>query len=213
MPNDDYTEDTYDRNNVRQRPKSLLTRGSKPIVVEEWDEEIGDWRRQIKMSRIKFGDVEKGIFLETFRKWGRMGEAAAAAGVTTATVRTHIKDDEDFAEAVLLAEDEYREKLVGHHQDLVFNGTIKKSYDRNGNLVSEETIYPIRLIELELKKHDSGYREKQEISHQHSGGVLVAPAEMGSIDDWQKKFENMRDITPDNDEDKDKEDPGLIGKD
>lgn len=200
MPNDDYTEDTYDRNNVRQRPKSLLARGSKPVVVKEWDEELGDWRRRIKMERIKFGDREKGQFLETYRKWGRMGEAAASAGVSTQCVRAHMDKDEDFAEALLMAEEEYREKLIGHHQDLVFNGTIKKSYDRNGNLVSEETVYPIRLIELELKKHDKGYREKQELAVNHSGGVLVAPADMGSIEDWEKKFSSMKNVTPDDED-------------
>ncbi len=204
MSDNEYNEEVYDRNNVRQRPRSLLARGSKPVVVDEMDED-GNWRRRIKMSRIKFGDAEKGVFLEVFRKWGRMGEAAAAAGVSTATVRKHIDEDEDFAEALLVCEEEYKEKLLGHHQDLVFNGTIKKSYDRNGNLVSEETIYPIRLIELELKKHDSGYREKQEISHQHSGGVLIAPSDMGSIDDWEKKFGNMKDVTPGEEDDKDVE--------
>lgn len=193
---DDFTEDNYDRIQVRQRPRSLLARGSKPVLVEYQDED-GNWRSKIKMSRIKFGDAEKGIFLETYRKWGRMGEAAAAAGVSTQSVRKAIDEDEDFAEALMMAEEEYREKLIGHHQDLVFNGTIKKSYDRNGNIVSEETIYPIRLIELELKKHDPGYREKQEISHKHSGGVLIAPAEMGTIDDWEAKFSTMKDVTPD----------------
>lgn len=192
----DYTEDTYDRNNIRKRPRSLLDRGSKPILVEEWDEEAGEWRRRIKMSRKLLDEAGKARFLETYRKWGRMGDAAAAVPCSTQVVRKEIAEDEDFAEAVLMAEEEYRDKLIGHHQDLVFNGTIKKSYDRNGNLVSEETIYPIRLIELELKKHDSGYREKQEVAVNHSGGVLVAPAEMGSIDDWEKKFSNMKDITP-----------------
>ncbi|QDP65339.1 MAG: hypothetical protein Unbinned200contig1000_79 [Prokaryotic dsDNA virus sp.] len=200
MMTNDYNEDTYDRNNVRTRPRSLLTRGSKPVVVEEWDDELKEWRRRIKMSRIKFGDKEKGIFLEVYRKWGRMGEAAAAAGVSTQCVRAHIDKDEDFAEALLIAEEEYKDKLIGHHQDLVFNGTIKKSYDRNGNLVSEETIYPIRLIELELKKHDQGYREKQEISHKHSGGVLLAPAEVDSIEDWETKFKRMKDVTPSEDQ-------------
>ena len=195
---DSFSADDYDKIQVRQRPRSLLTRGSKPVLVEYQDED-GNWRSRIKMSRIKFGDAEKGVFLETFRKWGRMGEAAAAAGVSTQTVRKHVDEDEDFAEALMMAEEEYREKLIGHHQDLVFNGTIKKSYDRNGNLVSEETVYPIRLIELELKKHDTGYREKQEISHQHSGGVLIAPAEMGSIEDWESKFQNMKNVTPDED--------------
>jgi len=194
---DEYTDEHYDRIQVRQRPRSLLARGSKPIVVEEWDEETGDWRRRIKMSRKLLDEAGKGRFLEVYRKWGRMGEAAAAVPCSTQVVRKEIAEDEEFAEAVLMAEEEYREKLIGHHQDLVFNGTIKKSYDRNGNIVSEETIYPIRLIELELKKHDPGYREKQEISHKHSGGVLIAPAEMGTIDDWEAKFSNMKDVTPD----------------
>lgn len=202
---DNYDQDTYDSNNVRKRPTSLLARGSKVELIEEQDE-YGNWRRRIKMSRIKFGDKEKGRFLDEYRKWGRMGESAALVGVSPQCVREHMHEDEDFAEAMLMAEQEYQEKLIGHHQDLVFNGTIKKSYDRNGNLVSEETIYPIRLIELELKKHDSGYREKQEMAVTHSGGVLVAPAEMSSIDDWEKRFAKATDVSPQIDQIEDKED-------
>ena len=206
----EYNTEIYDRNNVTERPRSLLARGSKPVVVKERDED-GEWRTRIKMSRIKFGDTEKGVFLETYRKWGRMGEAAAAAGVTTGTVRRHIEEDEDFAEALLTAEEEYTEKLIGHHQNLVFNGTVKTSYDRNGNKVSEETVYPIRLIELELKKHDSGYREKQEVAVSHSGGVLVAPAEVGSIEDWENKFSSpMKNVTPDEDKEDSEEERGRL---
>ena len=196
MDNQEFTEDDHERINVRQRPRNLLARGSKPILIEERDEETGEWRRRIKMSRKLLDDAGKQRFLDEFRKWGRMGDAAAAVPCSTQVVRKEIAEDEDFAEAVLMAEEDYRDKLIGHHQDLVFNGTVRKSYDRNGNLVSEETIYPIRLIELELKKHDQGYREKQEVAVSHSGGVLVAPAEMDSIDDWEKKFSNMRDVTP-----------------
>jgi len=194
MP-DDYSQDTYDNAQVRKRPTSLLSRGSKVVVIEEQDED-GTWRRRIKMDRIKFGDAEKGRFLDEYRKWGRMGESAASVGVSPQCVREHMAADEEFAEAMLMAEQEYQEKLIGHHQDLVFNGTIKKSYDRNGNLVSEETVYPIRLIEMELKKHDEGYREKQEMKVNHSGGVLVAPAEMASIDDWEKRFAKAKDVSP-----------------
>ena len=148
------------------------------------------------MSRIKFDDEAKGAFLKEFAKWGRMGDAAAAAGVTTNCVRQHMAEDEDFAEAVMVAEEDYRRKLIAHHQDLVFNGTVKENFDRNGNIVSRETIYPIRLIELELKKHDQGYREKQEIAVSHSGGVLVAPASVGSIDEWEQRFAQAKDVTP-----------------
>ncbi|HRI38971.1 MAG TPA: hypothetical protein PLO50_10470 [Nitrospira sp.] len=148
------------------------------------------------MERIKFDDKAKGVFLNEYRKWGRMGESAAAAGVSLQCVRYHLDQDEDFGQAMMMAEAEYQDKLIAHHQDLVFNGTERNSYDRNGNLVSTETIYPIRLIELELKKHDKGYREKQELEVKHSGGVLVAPAEMKSIDDWESRFGSAKDITP-----------------
>ena len=191
-----YADDYDSSHKVHPRPRSLISRGSRPIRITEVDPETGEWRTRIKMSRNKFLEQEKQIFLEEYSKWGRIGESAAAAGVSLQTVRKALDDDEEFAEAFLLQEEEYKDKLIGHHQDLIFNGTVKKSYDRNGNIVSEETIYPIRLIELELKKHDAGYRDKQEIKHQHSGGVLVAPAEMASIEDWEKKFEVMKVVSP-----------------
>lgn len=189
----------YDRDEAfRIRPtlRSLISRGSKAVMVEEFDEETGSWRQKIKMSRLRFDDKAKGIFLEEYRKWGRMGESASAAGVTPQCVRHHMEIDEEFAQAMLIAENEYQDKLISHHQNLVFNGTEKVSFDRNGNIVSRETVYPIRLIELELKKHDKGYRDKQEVEINHTGGVLVAPAEMGSIDAWEKRFTEAKDVTP-----------------
>lgn len=188
----------YETNSFRlnSRPQSLLSRGSKAKRVDIQDPETGEWRTVIRMTRHKFDEEAKGIFLREYEKWGRMGESAAAAGVSTQTVRKAMEDDEDFAEAMLMCETTYKDKLIGHHQDLLFNGTEKESFDRNGNLVSTERIYPIRLIEMELKKHDSGYRDKQEIAVNHSGGVLVAPADMSSIDDWEKRFSKAKDVTP-----------------
>jgi len=192
----DYAQQ-YDENfSMRKRPRSLISRGSKPVKVDIFDDVTGEWRTEIRMSRVKFDDKAKEIFLREFAKWGRMGEAAAAAGVGTLTVRRHMEEDEEFAEAFLMQEQEYQDKLIGHHQNLLFNGTKKKSYDRNGNLVSEETIYPIRLIELELKKHDKGYRDKQEVEINHTGGVMVVPAEMADVDDWEKRFGAAKDISP-----------------
>ena len=191
----DYAAEYDKQFRVRSTPRSLIARGSKPILVSYQDGD-GEWRHKIKMSRVKFDDKAKEVFLEEYRKWGRMGESAAAAGVSTSAVRAAIDKDEDFAEALMVAESEYKDKLISHHQDLVFNGQEKVHYDRNGNIMSRETIYPIRLIELELKKHDEGYRDKQELKVQHTGGVLIAPAEMPSIDDWEKRFGEAKDVTP-----------------
>jgi len=193
---DDYSQKYDEEFRMRERPRSLISRGSKPVKVDIFDDITGEWRTEIRMSRIKFDDKAKEIFLREYAKWGRMGEAAAAAGVSPQTVRAHLEDDEDFAEALIMQETEYQEKLIGHHQNLLFNGTTKKSYDRNGNLVSEETIYPIRLIELELKKHDEGYRDKQEVKVNHTGGVMIAPAETKDVDDWEKRFGAAKDVTP-----------------
>lgn len=200
-----FDEDSTDGSfRLRRAPRSLLSRGSTAIREQVLDEKTGDWRTVVRFSRRKFdNDWAKQTFLETYQRWGRIGEAAAAAGVSTQTVRKACLEDEDFAEAVTMAEETYREKLIAHHQDLVFNGTEKISYDRNGNIVSKEQIYPIRLIELELKKHDAGYRDKQEIDVTHKGGVLVAPAEMGSIDDWEKRFSQAKVISPPVEEDED----------
>ena len=111
-----------------------------------------------------------------------------------------MEDDEEFAEAFYEVEQDYKEKLIGHHQDLLFNGIEKNRYDREGNLVETTRDYPIRLIELELKKHDEGYRDKKEMKVNHTGGVLVAPAETKSIDDWESRFSGAKDVTP----------PGLL---
>lgn len=182
---------------IRKRPRNLLSRGSMVTLKQEMDLDTGEWRAVVRMSRRKLdSDVHKAAFLDSYSKWGRMGEAAAAAGVTGATIRKAMEVDEDFAEAVLLAEEAYRERLIAHHQDLVFNGTEKIIYDRNGNVLSREQIFPIRLIELELKKHDKGYREKQEVDITHKGGVMIAPAEMNTIDDWEKRFAGAKNVTP-----------------
>ena len=177
-------------------PRSLISRGSRPARVREIDPETGEWRSVIKMTRKKIHDDEKGIFLREYAKWGRMAESAAAIDCTPDTVKAEMKRDQEFAEAVLVAENAYRDKLIAHHQNLLFNGTQKESFDRNGNLVSVETIYPIRLIELELKKHDAGYRDKQEVDVKVSGGVLVAPATVQSIEDWESRFTVAKDVTP-----------------
>lgn len=207
MPSDEIEDYSHGRERqfrLRNPPRSLLARGSIAKREKVWDEELGDWKTVVRFSRRKFDDDRaKGAFLEAFATHGRIGEAAAVAGVSTQTVRKACEEDEDFAEAVMMAEEAYREKLISHHQDLLFNGTEKITYNKEGAIVGRETIYPIRLIELELKKHDKGYREKQEVDITHKGGVLIAPAETKTIDDWETRFASAKVISPAPSEDED----------
>lgn len=169
--------------------KDLKEYGSKrgvfrAVPVQMFD---GTWRTQI-ITGHKFTDREKEIFLNEYSKHGRKGAAARIAGVSTKTISDHVSKDPHFAMACLEAENNYRERLVEHVQNLVFEGTEKISYDRTGNIVSREQIYPIPLILAEMKKVDDGYRDKKEVTMNVNGGVLVAPSNMESIEDWEKKF-------------------------
>lgn len=161
--------------------------GSK-FLAEDYQDEDGNWRVRIRSQLIKFDDEAKLVFLSVYSQVGRFETAASAAGVSGSCVRVHMKKDTEFAEALLVAQDHYRDKVISHAQNLIFNGTQKETYDRNGNMVSTETVYPIRLIELELKKVDEGYRDKKEVDFKMSGGVMIAPKEVESIDDWKQKF-------------------------
>lgn len=165
-----------------------------PLGIVKFQDYNGDWRIKMIQQRSKLTNEKKGIFLEELAKHGRIGHAAQAAGVTSRTVSCARFRDEVFDEACINALELYKDRLIEHHQDLVFNGTKRISYDRLGNVIAEETIFPIRLIELELKKHDEGYRDKREVSMNISGGVLVAPAEVKSIDDWESRFSREDEI-------------------
>lgn len=159
-----------------------------PVRVQNPD---GTWRIAIRSSRTLFDDDAKQRFLETYSVAGRMGDACRAAGITPKTARWHMESDQEFGEACLAAEETYRSRLHTHVENLVFNGTIKETFDRNGQVVSRETVYPVRLIELELKAHDERYRDKREVDMKVSGGVLVAPREAESIDDWERRFASV----------------------
>lgn len=171
---------------------SDLPRKTHMFAPVQYQDADGTWRVKIVSQREKLDDRAKGIFLAEYSQHGRIGHAAQAAGVTAQTVRRHMEVDQEFGEACMMAEHNYRDRLIEHHQNLVFEGTTKVTYDRQGNVVSEEKVYPIRLIELELKKHDEGYRDKREVDVKVSGGVLVAPPDVNSIDDWEARFSGAR---------------------
>ena len=155
--------------------------------MEQYKDSEGKTRYKMVIADMKFGEEAKASFLAEFAEHGRLGTAARKSGVTIKTVQRHIEKDPLFGQLVAEALECYKDRLIKHHQNLVFKGTEKVSYDRNGNIVSTERVYPVRLIELELKKHDEGYRDKKDVTVQVKGGVLVAPAEI-SMEEWSAKF-------------------------
>jgi len=162
------------------------------------------------VSHLKFDDEQKRIYLEALAEHGMKGAAAKTAGVSNQSVIDHMDNDPEFEEARVKAVETYQAKVITHHQTLLFEGELHEQFDRDGNITSSKRVYPIRLIELELKKVDPNYRDKQQIDvTSTTGGVLVAPAEL-TPEQWIKQQheknevkaapgegDNVIDITPD----------------
>lgn len=156
-------------------PSNTTTTGK----VQNVNADQTNWRLQLQASRIKFDDDQKKVYLDQLAKHGLKGRAAKEAGVSMQSVRNHAENDPDFAEARDLAVEAYRDKFVDHATTLAFEGEVHRQYDKDGNLLSEKRVFPVRLIELELKRVEPAYRDKQTIDlTTQGGGVLVAPAEM-----------------------------------
>ena len=144
------------------------------------------WLDSLVKGRIKFDKQAKQIFLDSYKKTGLKGRAAEKAEVTMKTVDRHKENDPDFAEAYKQAEAYYHDDFVNHSWNLARHGIVRRRFDRAGNIVEESVEYPIRLIELELKKIDMGYRDRQSIDlTQTSVGALLAPATM-TPEDWME---------------------------
>ena len=146
-----------------------------------------NWRKQLQKSRIKFDDDQKDVYLKALAGHGLKGRAAKEAGVCPQTVGDHLANDPDFAAQYAAAVDEYRAKFVDHATSLAYDGIEVKKYNKDGDLIEERRDYPVRLIELELKRIEPGYRDKQTIDlNATGGGVLVAPADM-TPEEWIKR--------------------------
>lgn len=176
--------------NKRPESTSRMTLSGAPtkLSIREITDIDGNVQYELVSEKSKFDAEAKATVIKELATHGRIGTAARAAGVTVGTLKRHVKKDPEFA--VLLEEglEVYKDKLLNHHQKLVFEGTPNNKYDREGNLLESGITYPIRLIELELKKHDAGYRDKREVSLDVRGGVLVAPATVDSVEDWETRY-------------------------
>jgi hypothetical protein len=185
-------EDTRPANR-RGRPKGTggtpVTGALKPVADQS------AWRRRMRANRLKFDDAAKATCLERLAEHGLRGRAATEAGVTLKTVHHHLEADPEFAEAYDQALVAYRDKFVDHATTLAYEGVPRVRYGKGGEVVEETRDYPVRLIELELKRVEPAYRDRPAVDHTHRGGVMVAPADMEPeefIEKMRRKAEEAR---------------------
>ena len=151
--------------------------------------DMSNWRVKMRTQQMKFDDDLKQRFLEAVAEHGNMRAAADFVGMTTAGVRRHFDIDPDFTEAFLEAKETYRDKVVGHAQNLMFNGVSEPILGGQfkDQVVGEKVTYPTNLLAMEMKRVEPGYNERQQIDMTVKGGVLVVPAAV-TMDDWMAKL-------------------------
>lgn len=146
------------------------------------------WRKKMRENKIKFDDDKKEIFLQVFAKTSRVSAACEAVDITPWAYRHHLAADPEFAEAFEDAKRAYRDKLHEHASNLMFEGVDRPVL---GGKYKDEVVaiykeYPIPLIQMELKRVDPDYKDRQDVNMKSVNGVVVVPADM-SADDWVKE--------------------------
>ncbi|MEE8372946.1 MAG: hypothetical protein V3R87_04490 [Dehalococcoidia bacterium] len=174
-------------------------RGTQPSSTGKKNPEADqtNWRKKLQQSRLKFDDEQKYIYLEHLAAHGLKGRAAGVSGVCSYTVNKHIKNDPDFEEAVNEAIETYndtvgdevrRRGVEGFLKPIFYKGArvIEPILDEDGVQLTTEDGQPRyrycdvmehsdRMLELEAKRTNPAYRDKQTIDLNATGGVLVVP--------------------------------------
>lgn len=151
--------------------------------------DMGSWRKKVQASKIKFDDVQKGIYVNVLGKTGRRQQAADAAGVCYQTVMVHRENDPEFEAAVQHALGRYADtihklatKLMEGVKKPIVGGKFKDE------IVAHELVHATNLLAMEMRRTNAEYKERSEIDLKHGGSVLIAPADM-SPEEWIKQQE------------------------
>lgn len=130
-------------------------------------------------------------FLEAYMECGHKGKAALAAGLSYSSILKAEREDPEFADEVVQAHELFTSRLTDAAFKAAVEGWKVPKYDAKGQLVGHEWKFSERILELLLKRHDPGFRDKQELDVKHSGGVVVVQAPAMSMDEWKKQVHNQ----------------------
>lgn len=132
----------------------------------------------------KFTDCVKTEYLERLAKYGTPTLAARTVGVHPHTVYDHVRDDQEFSDAVDLAKALFRERLEEAAVDRAVHGVTNDVFSQ-GIKVGSVTKHSDRLMEFLLKAADPDkYSDKHKAEVSITGGVLMSAAPALSAADW-----------------------------
>lgn len=189
--------------NGKTIPKGQSRKGTQPTSTGKRNPRVdmAAWRVKLQKSRIKFDDDQAEIYLHELAATGLKGRAAEKAGVCMLTVSNRMDNDPDFTvarDAAMqiyndMVSDAVRERGVIGWKESVYSKGIRviepvlnedgtQRMNAEGEAVFQYAFirkFSDRMLELEAKRTNPEYRDKQTIDlNTKGGGVLVAPAGM-----------------------------------
>jgi hypothetical protein len=188
FPNDEAPVASVNRPTaVRSREKANMTKNLPVVYQPPAPEPEPDWRSRQRAT--KFNDAAKELFLKHYRQTFRLYDSAHYAGVSCQTVLTHKKKDPVFAAAMEEARYIYADMVEKTMHKVAIEGTIKTTYDKQGNVVSEEIIYATNILAMMAKRANPEYKEAAGAGVElnvNSGGVLVVPERHRNLEEAEK---------------------------
>ena len=134
---------------------------------------------------IRFDTSARDTFLDHLGKFGVVQTALEACGVSRSTLKRHLADDKQFAEAVADAKEEYADRLEAIAHDFAF-GKIKEAIIWQGQVMkTHKFIQSESILTLLLKANrPKKFNMKDQPDVNIHGGVLMAPAPYTDMEQW-----------------------------
>lgn len=179
------------------KPKIMKTTGkprrSSTGGPGERQVEMAEWRRKLRVSRLKFDDRLKREFLDEFVKHGRFQTSCLSVDTTPATVRSHIENDPEFAEAFEAAKQTYRDKVHSVITLLAIDGLEEPIIggEFRDQVVAHKRIFATNLVMAEARRVDPGYKDQTTVDLTIKSGVLLAPPTTSPAE-WAAQFAKPR---------------------
>jgi hypothetical protein len=133
---------------------------------------------------VKCTPAVKAAYLKRLGEIGREQECADVAGVSLGLLREHMKKDPEFAAAVEVAKERYRDRIEAEIYRRGVEGVETPVFGKDGQ-VGIKITYSDRMLELHAKRHIAAYRDQSRIDHNVQGGVLVVPGLALNSREWE----------------------------
>lgn len=140
---------------------------------------------------VKLDAANKMKAIEGYINTGSLVGAARAAGVSTETIKNHMKKDPVFKEQMTEAYEYFRHLLETECFRRGVKGWLEPIYNtKTGQLLGHKECYDSALLQKMMNRHMPEYNTKSEVDVRVGGGVLVVGASPQTAEEWMRNNPN-----------------------